>query len=140
MKDMKAKRTAAFYAEYMHALSAGPRVFWAAGDYFIDTLRASHGLYINKNLYGNMYGAPDGIYNLVLERKWTLDQFYEIVNGSYIDANGNGEGDGRIPSAAPSPQKTTSTPSGPSITVRMQVSRKWERTVFPSCPKVRSNA
>ena len=83
-----------YYAEYMHALSAGPRVFFAAGDYFIDTLRASHGLYINKNLYGNMYGDPDGIYNLVLERKWTLDQFYEIVNGSYIDANGNGEGDG----------------------------------------------
>ena len=82
-----------YYAEYMHALSAGPRVFFAAGDYFIDTLRASHGLYMNKNLYGNMYGERDGVYNLVLEGKWTLDKFYEIVDGAYIDANGNGEGD-----------------------------------------------
>ena len=81
-----------YYTEFMHALSAGPRVYFAAGDYFVDILRASHGLYMNKNLYGNMYTDPDGVYQLVLERKWTLDQFYEIVNGTYIDADGNGEG------------------------------------------------
>ena len=82
-----------YYTEFMHALSAGPRVYFASGDYFIDTLRASHGLYMNKNLYGRMYENPDGVYDLVLEGKWTLDKFYEIVDGAYIDANGSGAGD-----------------------------------------------
>ena len=40
----------AYYADYMKNLSLGSQRFLMTGDYFIDTLRAAHVLYLNKNI------------------------------------------------------------------------------------------
>ena len=67
--------------------------FMMASDFIIDTLRTAHCLVYNKDLYTNLYGDGDELYDIVLSGDWTLDKMTEIVNGAYIDTNGNGQKD-----------------------------------------------
>jgi hypothetical protein len=85
--------TNAYYTEYMDGINIGNKIYMITGDYFIDTMRAAHGLYMNTNLYGTLYGNANGVYEKVLENKWTLDEFVTILENSYTDKNGNGEAD-----------------------------------------------
>ncbi len=83
----------AYYTEYMAGLSVGSKRFIMTGDYFIDTMRAGHVLYMNKNIYGALFEDPEGIYKMILDMKWTMDLFNEIVTEAYQDLNGNGIAD-----------------------------------------------
>lgn len=67
--------------------------FMMASDFIIDTLRTAHCLVYNKDLYTNLYGDGNALYDIVLSGDWTLDKMTEIVNGAYIDTNGNGQKD-----------------------------------------------
>ena len=67
--------------------------FMMASDFIIDTLRTAHCLVYNKDLYANLYGDGDTLYDIVLSGEWTLDKMTELVSGAYIDANGNGKKD-----------------------------------------------
>ena len=64
--------------------------FMLAGDYFIDLIRCTHCLIMNKNLYADLWGDPDDVYASVLEMTWTFDRYCELIEGAYIDLNGNG--------------------------------------------------
>ena len=64
-----------------------------ASDFMIDTLRTAHCLVYNKDLYTNLYGDGDALYDTVLAGDWTLDKMIELVNSAYIDTNGNGQKD-----------------------------------------------
>ncbi|MBE6726904.1 MAG: hypothetical protein E7576_17220 [Ruminococcaceae bacterium] len=83
----------AYYADYMKNLSLGSQRFLMTGDYFIDTLRAAHVLYLNKNICAEVAGTQDAVYSMVLEGSWTLDRFNELVESAYSDANGNSTAD-----------------------------------------------
>ena len=83
----------AYYKDFMLPLCVGPKRFFISGDYFIDTLRSSHVMFLNKNLYADLFGDPNDIYNLVLDKRWTLDAFFEIEDAAYVDTNGNGKKD-----------------------------------------------
>ena len=83
----------AYYADYMKNLSLGSQRFLMTGDYFIDTLRAAHVLYLNKNICADVAGSPDAVYDMVLEGSWTLDKFNDLVDAAYSDANGNSTAD-----------------------------------------------
>lgn len=67
--------------------------FMMAGDFIIDTLRTAHCLVYNKDLYTDLYGDGDAMYEIVLNGEWTLDKMIELVNGAYVDTNGNGTKD-----------------------------------------------
>lgn len=82
-----------YYSEYMQQLSVGHKRFIITGDYFIDTLRASHVLYMNKNIVSDLYGNGDAIYELVLDDAWTLGKMNEIITDAYVDTNGDGTAD-----------------------------------------------
>lgn len=82
-----------YYSEYMQQLSVGSKRFIVTGDYFIDTLRASHVLYMNKNIVNDLYGNSDAIYELVLDDAWTLSKMNEIITEAYLDTNGDGVAD-----------------------------------------------
>ena len=83
-----------WYGDFMKdiAFRAGD-TFMMASDFMIDTLRTAHCLVYNKDLYTNLYGDGDALYDTVLAGDWTLDKMIELVNGAYIDTNGNGQKD-----------------------------------------------
>lgn len=67
--------------------------FMMAGDFIIDTLRTGHCLVYNKDLYTDLYGDGNELYDIVLNGEWTLDKMIELVDGAYVDTNGNGTKD-----------------------------------------------
>ena len=85
-----------WYEDFMQDVSLIPDYQCVlAGDFFIDILRSSHILLVNKSLYTDLYGedGPAALYDEVFEGKWTYDRFIEITEGSYADLNGNGKPD-----------------------------------------------
>ncbi|MBQ8400395.1 MAG: hypothetical protein IJX14_00550, partial [Clostridia bacterium] len=64
--------------------------FMMAGDFIIDTLRTAHCLVYNKDLYTDLYGDGSELYEIVLNGEWTLDKMIELVDGAYVDTDGNG--------------------------------------------------
>ncbi len=51
------------------------------------------GLAINTTLYEEKIGEMSELYKLVLDGKWTLDKFKEVLKDSYEDINGDGAKD-----------------------------------------------
>ena len=80
--------------EYMNATALGDKYrFLLAGDYFITCLTNERVVFYNKDLYGDLYGDPDGLYTEVLDGKWTIDRMCELSAGAYADLNGDGKSD-----------------------------------------------
>ena len=46
-----------------------------------------------QDLYADLYGDGDELYEIVLNGDWTLDKMIELVDGAYVDTDGNGEAD-----------------------------------------------
>ena len=67
--------------------------FLLTGDFDLTTLSEMWVQYYNRSIYEKQFGDPDGLYDLVLEGKWTIDKMIELVDAGYLDANGNGETD-----------------------------------------------
>lgn len=80
-----------WYDEFMSDISLNSNLrFMLAGDYFIDMLRCTHCLVMNKDMYTDMYGDPEDVYAMVLNHEWTLDNFKMLAENCYLDLNGNG--------------------------------------------------
>lgn len=81
-----------WYSDFMKdiAFKKGD-TFMMAGDFIIDTLRTAHCLVYNKDMYTDLFGDGDGLYDIVLEGDWTLDKMIELVNAAYVDVDGNGQ-------------------------------------------------
>ena len=80
-----------WYDNFMSDISLNSNLrFMLAGDYFIDMLRCTHCLVMNKDMYTDMYGDPEDVYAMVLNHEWTLDNFKMLAENCYLDANGNG--------------------------------------------------
>ena len=83
-----------WYDDFMSDISLNANMRFAlAGDYFIDQLRTTHCLVMNKDIYRDICGDPDEMYQDVIDRKWTLDRYIELNELAHIDKNGNGERD-----------------------------------------------
>lgn len=80
-----------WYDDFMSDISIiSDMRFILAGDYFIDMLRCSHCLIMNKGMYRDIYGDPEDIYSSVLNKTWTLDSFRTLIDGAAKDLDGNG--------------------------------------------------
>ncbi len=83
-----------WYDEFMSDISINENLrFILAGDYFIDMLRCTHCLVMNKDLYTDTYGDPEDVYAMVLNHEWTLDNVKMLIENCYLDLNGNGAHD-----------------------------------------------
>ncbi|MGN1345484.1 MAG: hypothetical protein ACI4V1_01755 [Eubacteriales bacterium] len=83
-----------WYDDFMSDISLNSNLrFMLAGDYFIDMLRCTHCLVMNKDMYTDMYGDPEDVYAMVLNNEWTLDNFKMLMENCYLDLNGNGAHD-----------------------------------------------
>lgn len=81
-----------WYSDFMNDISFREGdLFMMAGDFIIDTLRSAHCLVYNKDIYTDLYGDGNELYSIVLDGKWTMDKMTELVDGAYIDLDGNGQ-------------------------------------------------
>ena len=80
--------------DYMYNLSIDYKsVYLLIGDYFMDILNHSHALLYNRDMYNNLYGDPDALYQTVQEGKWTYDRWITLSEDAYQDLNGDGTPD-----------------------------------------------
>ncbi len=93
-----------WYDDLMDSISIRTDTRYAlAGDYFIDVIRFTDCLVMNKDLYEVFGGNGEEIYDIVRNQQWTLDKFYSMLvggegypyNSTYIDFTGNRKRDTR---------------------------------------------
>ncbi|MBQ4044470.1 MAG: hypothetical protein IJD06_10815 [Clostridia bacterium] len=63
------------------------------GDIALTNFLRAGCVYFNKNMYADILGEPDDLYQTVIDGAWTLDKMSEIASVAYQDVNGNGEVD-----------------------------------------------
>ena len=62
-----------------------------AGDFFIDVLRTSHLILVNKQLYKDYYrSSADELYDTVSNYEWTHDKLHSLITDLYVDRNQDG--------------------------------------------------
>ena len=64
-----------------------------AGDISLNMLRNLSCMFYNKKLYENLYSDPDGLYEPVLEGKWTHEMLRKMVTDGFQDLNADGIAD-----------------------------------------------
>ncbi len=67
--------------------------YFLMGDYFVDSLLQLRVSFYNKTMYGDRYGDPDGLYQIVMDGEWTLDKMTQLIADAYEDLNNNGATD-----------------------------------------------
>jgi len=78
--------------QYINDMTIGSdKLMFVTGDIATGWLARLSTMYFNKNLYSENFGNTDEMYKLVLDGKWTLDKFGEMVKGMYADLNGDGK-------------------------------------------------
>jgi len=83
-----------WWNDYMDALTLNPeKRYFSIGDYSMQAVSYTFALFYNKDLYQKYHGDGDGLYDVVLDGKWTLDTMTELAESVYIDTNGNGKVD-----------------------------------------------
>ena len=78
-----------WYKDYMEDLRLMDGYqYILAGDYFIDILRSSHLLLVNKGIYKDYYKtSADELYDVVSNYEWTFDKMNTVCTGLYVDLN-----------------------------------------------------
>ena len=81
-------------SDYIREMSVGDdRIYFAAGDISLGLIRNMSCMYFNKSFYTDMFGDPEEVYNMVVDGKWTFDQYAEYSRQCYKDLNGDGASD-----------------------------------------------
>ncbi|MBQ7599174.1 MAG: hypothetical protein IJU57_00695 [Clostridia bacterium] len=92
-----------WYDDMMSSASLNTETrYMLAGDYFIDIIRDTHCLLMNKDYYAEIGCDPESVYQTVRDGEWTLDAMYTIIKGgedgahpTYQDFQGNRKRDRR---------------------------------------------
>ena len=84
-----------WYDAYMKDVSfaSEDQRYILAGDYFLDILRCAHALYVNKEMFNNLYESANELYDHVLNGTWTQEVFMNYIKDTYQDLNGDGKAD-----------------------------------------------
>ena len=66
-------------------------LYYLAGDIAVTELTGTFCMGFNKNLYDKYYGSTGvSLYDVVEEKKWTIDYMYDLVQNVHEDLDGNG--------------------------------------------------
>lgn len=80
--------------DYIREMSVGnDRLYFLTGDITLGLIRNMSCMYFNKSFYVDLLGDPEDMYNMVVDGKWTFDQFSEYNKMCYKDLNGDGKAD-----------------------------------------------
>ncbi|MHB1150757.1 MAG: hypothetical protein ACYCWE_10720 [Eubacteriales bacterium] len=83
-----------WYDELMYegSIDTSKRYF-VTGDFALTTLFGASAVYFNKNIYTDVLGDVNDIYQTVLDGKWTADVMMDLCRRIYSDINGSGTSD-----------------------------------------------
>ena len=71
--------------------NSGADTLWACvGDFAVSAYRAVHAIIYNRTIYETA-GITDNVYELVRDKKWTMDKFVEMCKMAATDNDGNSE-------------------------------------------------
>ncbi len=65
-------------------------LYAVTGDMCLSTLMLTYGVFYNLTR-GEDYGLNDAVIGKVLDREWTFDYFYSVLENIYEDTNGDGQ-------------------------------------------------
>lgn len=77
-----------WYSKVIDDINYGSKIYTMSGSYHLNTLTSANCLTFNKNLFTD-YGW-EYPYKTVLDDKWTIDRFQELVEQGSRDLNGDG--------------------------------------------------
>ena len=64
------------------------KVFVLAGDYFIDILRCAYSVFVNIDMYEELFASEGGVetlYQTVNDGDWTYDELMRLADAAYVD-------------------------------------------------------
>ena len=64
------------------------KLFLLAGDYFIDVLRFSYGVFVNIDMYDDLFASEGGIeslYETIQTGNWNYDELMRCADAAYVD-------------------------------------------------------
>lgn len=80
--------------DYIQEMSIGDdKLYFVTGDITLGLIRNMSCMYFNKSVYTDLFGDPEEIYDIVIDGRWTFDQYAEYVRQCYRDLNGDGTSD-----------------------------------------------
>ena len=62
---------------------------YLVGDIALSNYLKAGCYYFNKNIYADLYGDPNDLYETVIGGDWTVDRLIELSSGAYQDLNGD---------------------------------------------------
>ena len=79
---------------YVENATLNDQMYTCVGDLSLASTYNAGCIFFNKRLANEHYadiGGAEGIYKLVIDGKWTMDKFTEIVKDKWIDSDGDGQ-------------------------------------------------
>jgi len=77
---------------YMQEMVVGnDSIYFLSGDISLMRMKSLGCIYYNKEIYEQLYGDPDALYDTVFDGKWTFDLFAQMTRDAYADLNGDGK-------------------------------------------------
>ncbi|MBE6591278.1 MAG: hypothetical protein E7646_04490 [Ruminococcaceae bacterium] len=70
------------------------QMYTCVGDLCISAMANTGAIFFNKRLVDEHYadiGGSEGIYKLVMDGKWTIDKFTDLVKDKWVDTDGDGQ-------------------------------------------------
>ena len=64
-------------------------IYFASGDISTNYLYMMYSTFFNKDMFVDLWGSPDTLYDLVYDQQWTLDKLIEYSTGVFMDQNGD---------------------------------------------------
>ena len=64
-------------------------IYFASGDISTNYLYMMYGAFFNKDMFTDIHGDHNVLYDLVYDQQWTLDKLIEYSNGVFLEQNGD---------------------------------------------------
>ncbi len=69
----------------------GEHIRYLMGDLIIDNMNAARAIYFNKRILDDIGQDEETLYQLAVDRKWTVDELSKLTTAAYGDLNGDGQ-------------------------------------------------
>ena len=77
---------------YMQEMVVGnDSIYFLMGDISLMRMKSLGCIYYNKEIYKQLFGEGDELYDTVFDGKWTFDLFAQMTKDAYADLNGDGK-------------------------------------------------
>ena len=79
---------------YVDQATLYDQMYTCVGDFSISAMANTGAIFFNKRLVDEHYsdiGGSEGLYQMVMDGKWTIDKFTDLVKDKWVDSDGDGQ-------------------------------------------------